>query len=117
MAPEQIRSGRRVDGRADLYAIGCVLHEMLTGRLPFPGKTTLEMFAAHLDRPAPAIARPDVPQRVRAAVARALAKNPDDRFADADAMRAALTTAPRGGGLVFFACLVAFVIVIVLARC
>ncbi len=93
MAPEQITAGRAIDGRADLYAIAVVLYEMLANKLPFSGKTALQMMGAHLNQVAlPVTAfRPDVPRQVADAVAKAMAKNPDDRFPDAESMRAALT--------------------------
>ncbi len=93
MAPEQITAGRELDGRADLYALGCVLYEMLSNRLPFSGKSALQMMSAHLKTVAlPVTAyRPDCPKQVSDAIAKAMAKNPDDRFADAESMRRALT--------------------------
>lgn len=103
MAPEQISAGRDVDGRTDLYAIGCVLYEMLANRLPFVGKTALQMMGAHLNQVAlPVTAyRPDCPKAVSDAIAKAMAKNPDDRFANADDMRAALTLSGRTGAWVY----------------
>jgi hypothetical protein len=100
MAPEQINS-RPVDHRADLYAVACVLFEMLAGRPPFQGSTFM-LFEAHTKQPPPSVAavRPEVPAHVDAAIARALAKDPDARFADATEMRHALAgvidTRPRG---------------------
>jgi eukaryotic-like serine/threonine-protein kinase len=119
MAPEQIRAGRSVDGRTDLYAIACVLYEMLAGRLPFPGKSTLKVLAAHLEQtPAPlASHRPDVPPRIADAIAKAMAKRPEDRFPDAAAMLAALTTPPRGNAWIFVVAIAAAVLVIAIARC
>jgi serine/threonine-protein kinase len=72
MAPEQVR-GELADGRADLYAVGCVLFEVLAGQPPFPGAATFAVFDAHLNAPPPSIAalRPDVPPHVDAAIARA----------------------------------------------
>jgi len=97
MAPEQIRARKVIDGRADLYAVGCVLYELLANRRPFPGKTTMDVFRAHLDQVAPPLTmfRPDVPVWIAAAIAKALAKDPEQRFANADEMRRALTVAPR----------------------
>jgi len=120
MAPEQIRAGKQLDGRADLYAVGCVLYEMLANRLPFAGKTTLQMFTAHLREEAAPVTsfRPEVPVRIASAIARAMAKQPEARFPDADAMRVALTTPPRGGSwMILVLGLLAFVIVIAIARC
>ncbi len=93
MAPEQVR-GLPVDARADVWAFGCVLYEMVTGQSPFIGKTTADILAAVLDREpvAPVSLRTDVPTGLVAIIARALAKDPAERFqtmADVgDALRA-----------------------------
>ncbi len=94
MAPEQVR-GELADGRADLYAVGCVLFEMLAGRPPFEGSATFAIFDAHLHQPPPSIMalRPDVPAAVAAAIAHALAKDPGARVASAGTMQRELTTA------------------------
>jgi DNA-binding beta-propeller fold protein YncE len=80
VAPEQIR-GDDVDGRADVYALGCVLYEMLTGEVPFRRTTAVATLFAHLeeDPTPPCVLRPDLPPAVDAAVARALAKKADAR--------------------------------------
>ncbi|MBU0554041.1 protein kinase [Myxococcota bacterium] len=101
MAPEQITMGI-VDARTDLYAVGVVLYRMLTGCTPFENANTHELFKAHLrDRP-PRFSevRPSVtiPAAVEAVVFRALAKNPEDRFASAEEMRAALKQIRRREG-------------------
>jgi serine/threonine protein kinase len=94
-APEQIE-GRRVDARTDVYALGCMLHEMLTGQVPFPRDATMASLWAHVNEPAP---RPSehggaIPPAFDAIVARALAKDPDERYASAgDLGRAALAAA------------------------
>jgi len=87
MAPEQIR-GKPVDGRADLYAVACVLHTLLAGRPPFDAPTTFQLFDAHLHQAPPHVAtlRPDTPAPLAAAIWRALAKEPDQRFPDARSM-------------------------------
>ncbi len=97
MAPEQV-VGARVDGRADLYALGCVLYRMLTGRLPFDGKTRYELYQKHLqEAPRPfSEVRPDLqfPERLELIVMKALAKRPAQRFQTAGEMREALATVP-----------------------
>jgi eukaryotic-like serine/threonine-protein kinase len=91
LAPEQAR-GEPLDGRADLYAVGCVLHELVAGRPPFEAPTPVAVVSAHLHEPPPPLAEraPGVSRRFAAVVERALAKRPGDRFQTADAMRDAL---------------------------
>ncbi|MEU8347971.1 Serine/threonine protein kinase, partial [Actinomadura meyerae] len=87
MAPEQA-AGRPLDGRADLYAFGCTLFHMLTGRYVFPGEDLQAIVAQHLARPAPSPRelRPDIPADLDALVLALLAKAPGDRPADAAAV-------------------------------
>ncbi|EST32773.1 serine/threonine-protein kinase [Streptomyces roseochromogenus] len=81
VAPERI-AGRPVDGRADLYSLACVVHEMLTGAPPFRREDQLELLWAHQYDPPPALSeeRPDIPAAADAVLRRALAKAPDDRY-------------------------------------
>ena len=92
MSPEQAAGGGAVDGRSDLYSLGCVLYEMLTGSPPFVGPTPQAVLARHATDPAPRVreARASVPVHVDAAVARALSKLPADRFATARQLAEAL---------------------------
>jgi tetratricopeptide (TPR) repeat protein/tRNA A-37 threonylcarbamoyl transferase component Bud32 len=99
MSPEQAAGSEDVDGRSDLYSLGCVLFECLAGRTPFTGP--LEgVVRQHLANEPPNITtlRPAVPAGVAAALMRALAKTPADRFSPAaqfaEALRAAATPAP-----------------------
>jgi serine/threonine-protein kinase len=86
MAPEQIR-GTPVDRRADVYAAGVLLYELLAGRVPFCGRTTEEVFEQQLRHPPPSITRlaptVAVPERIDELLRKALAKRPSDRFASA----------------------------------
>ena len=93
MSPEQATADA-VDGRSDVYSLGCVLYEMLTGSPPFTGTTPRATMARHATEPPAPIrtARPNIPAAVERAIARALAKDPADRFATAAEFAAALET-------------------------
>ncbi|MFG2824093.1 protein kinase [Kitasatospora sp. NPDC048365] len=94
LSPEQAQAAP-VDGRSDLYAVGCVLVEMLTGAPPFTADTPVAIAFKHVtEYPVPvSVHRPDVPPALDAAVLRLLAKNPDDRPADAGRALAELLAA------------------------
>jgi tetratricopeptide (TPR) repeat protein len=96
MSPEQA-TGATADGRTDVYALGCVMYEMLAGRPPFEGPTAQAVLAGHLTATPKRLAtvRPGVPQAMSEAIARALAKNPADRFRTAGEFRDALGTDRR----------------------
>jgi serine/threonine protein kinase len=81
MAPEQIEGGG-VDGRADLYSLGCVLYECLTGSAPFSGRSAPAILYGHLHEqaPPPTSVQPDLPRGVDAVIDRALRKVPDERY-------------------------------------
>ncbi|MFO0959493.1 MAG: serine/threonine-protein kinase [Isosphaeraceae bacterium] len=85
MAPEQIRGTPAVSHKTDLYALGAVLYEMLTGRPPFQGKSAMILMHAHLSEPAPRVSGkvPDVPKLLDDLVNKLLAKEPADRPWDA----------------------------------
>jgi serine/threonine-protein kinase len=90
MSPEQMR-GLPLDGRSDLYSLGCVLYELLTGVPPFPVMASAEVSASHLYKPVPPLreARPDLslPEHLEAVVMKALEKLPERRPPDATTLR------------------------------
>ena len=101
MSPEQA-TGATLDQRSDVYSLGCVLFEMLTGSPPFVGPDVDSVVRQHRTATAPLVStrRPGVPAAVGAAVARALAKEPADRFSDILAFSEALTATPsRSSGV------------------
>jgi serine/threonine-protein kinase len=97
LSPEQARGGE-VDPRSDLYSLGVVLYELLTGKTPFDGETPVEIAMKHLSNAPkpPSKLRPDVTPELDKVVLRALAKNPDDRYQSADEMEADLERVARG---------------------
>jgi tetratricopeptide (TPR) repeat protein len=97
MAPEQAL-GKTVDGRADLYALGVVLYELTTGRVPFPGNDPLATISQHLHAPVvpPRVLRPDLPRAIETVILRLLAKDPAQRFATAAETATALRNALGG---------------------
>ncbi len=95
VAPEQI-AGEEIDGRADIYSLGCVLYECLVGQPPFRDDSDLAVVFAHLETesPAPSAGRPDLPAALDAVIARALAKEPEQRYPSCrEFARAALAVA------------------------
>jgi WD40 repeat protein/serine/threonine protein kinase len=94
LSPEQARS-EPVTPQTDIYSLGVVLHEILTGQHPFPNLSSIERLYKHLNDPLPLLDRfePDVCERVNAVVQKATAKNPAHRYADAPAMALAFREA------------------------
>ena len=100
LSPEQARGGD-VDQRSDLYSLGVLMYEMLTGEVPFSGDTPVEIAMKHLSQtPAPpSTKRHDVPRELDLVVMRSLAKDPDDRYQNAEEMEADLDRVARGVGV------------------
>jgi serine/threonine protein kinase len=96
MSPEQITAATSIDHRCDLYSVGCLLYECLAGQPPFHHRNEAVVLQLHLTQAAPDVRtiRSDTPAELALAVARALAKNPADRWPSATAMRDALATVP-----------------------
>ncbi|HXY70896.1 MAG TPA: serine/threonine-protein kinase, partial [Gemmatimonadales bacterium] len=99
MSPEQAGGEEAVDGRSDLYSLGCVLYEMLAGEPPFTGPTAQAVIAKRFVAPIPKVrATRDVPETVDEAVTRALSRTPVDRFPTAAEFAAALQVMERDPG-------------------
>ncbi len=103
MAPEQTEETHAVDGRADVYSLGCTLYALLTGDPPFtsPDRRPFAVMAAHQFKPVPPVAdrRPDVPPELAALLGRMLAKRPDDRPATPGGVAAELERLAAGANL------------------
>ncbi|MGA2383292.1 MAG: protein kinase [Gemmatimonadales bacterium] len=96
MSPEQAAGNTDLDGRSDLYSLGCVLFEMLSGVMPYSGGTPLEILARKLSEPVPrvSVGRKAAPGPVEAVLTKVLATRPEDRFATASEFTAALEGEP-----------------------
>jgi serine/threonine-protein kinase len=91
IAPEQAR-GQKVDPKTDIYSLGAVLYELLVGEVPFSGDNFVAVAMRHVNEPVPTVLddRPDCPPRLDLAIQRAMAKDPDDRFASMEELIAEL---------------------------
>jgi serine/threonine-protein kinase len=99
MSPEQLRSSKSVDARADIWAIGVILYELITGKLPFMGDNLGELFAQILEVEAPLLRThvPEAPQGVEAIVARCLQRKPEHRFQNVAELERELAPYAMGG--------------------
>jgi beta-lactam-binding protein with PASTA domain/predicted Ser/Thr protein kinase len=100
LSPEQAR-GSQVDPRSDLYSVGVVLYELLTGKVPFTGDSPVEIAMRHLSDtpPPPSEVKEGVPHELDLVVMRALAKDPETRYQSAEEMNADLERVARGLGV------------------
>ena len=109
MSPEQAKGGRELDERSDIYSLGAVAYYLLTGRPPFEGEGGIAVLIAHARDPVepPSRVRPGIPEDLERVVLRCLAKDPAERFPDAESLEQALadcacaaigtSSAPFGG--------------------
>lgn len=97
MSPEQIQGDGKVDGRSDIYALGVLVYQMLTGQMPYSADTPAKVMMMHVLQPVPQIlaTRPDLPIGCDAIIVRAMAKEPNDRFATAGELAEALDSTAR----------------------
>lgn len=98
MSPEQARGERAIDGRSDVYSLGVILFEMLTGQEPYDADTPMGIAIKHILDPIPDIRalNPDLPDDVEQVITCAMAKDPDDRFETASELAEAVAAVSRG---------------------
>ncbi|MBN2549954.1 MAG: protein kinase [Anaerolineales bacterium] len=98
MSPEQVQGEKDLDGRSDIYALGVLVFQMLTGVMPYQGDTPAKVMMMHVLQPVPSILdfKPDLPTHCEALILKAMAKSPADRFATAGELSLALDSIARG---------------------
>jgi len=98
MSPEQVSGDKMLDGRSDIYALGVIVYEMLTGKQPYEADTPAKLMFKHVHEPVPNIlaVRPDLPPMCQDVIARAMAKAPDARFEKAVLLAQSLSRSVPG---------------------
>jgi serine/threonine protein kinase len=99
MSPEQVQGEKALDGRSDLYAMGVLLYQMLTGQVPYQSDTPARVMMMHVLEPIPNILEfnADLPPECEAVIEKAMAKDPDQRYSTANELASALESVARGG--------------------
>ena len=99
MSPEQIQGEKDIDGRSDIYALGVLIYQMLSGQAPYVSDTPARVMMMHVLEPVPNIQKvvPDLPAGVEAVLAKAMAKDPKDRYSTAGELAADLEAIVHGG--------------------
>jgi serine/threonine-protein kinase len=99
ISPEQARGKNQIDPRTDIYSLGALAYFLVTGQTPFVRDTAMELLAAHMkdDVTPPRQLRPEIPQDLEDVILTCLRKNPDERFADAESLDAALAACDAAG--------------------
>jgi serine/threonine-protein kinase len=99
MSPEQVQGEKAIDGRSDIYALGVLIFQMLTGQVPYSSETSTRVMMMHILEPVPDIleTRADLPLACQSVIAKAMAKDPEDRFATTDELAIALDVAAKDG--------------------
>ncbi len=100
MSPEQVQGDKELDGRSDIYAMGVILYQLLTGSAPYQATTPARVMMMHILEPVPQLIknRPDLPAQVQDVLYKAMAKEPEDRFSTCSEMSTALADAFKGIG-------------------
>jgi serine/threonine protein kinase len=98
MSPEQVSGGGTIDGRSDIYAMGVILYQMLTGKTPYQADTAAKLMMMHILEPVPRVLdeKDDLPAEFDAVIEKAMAKSPDERFQTTEEMATAIDLASRG---------------------
>jgi hypothetical protein len=98
MSPEQVAGGGTIDGRSDIYAMGVILYQMLTGKTPYQADTAAKLMMMHILEPVPRVLdeKEDLPPDFDAVIEKAMAKSPDERFQTTEEMATAIDLASRG---------------------